>query len=331
MTRTIETGEIHFFYRSKLDTDEPSDVEDLQRMYLALVPEAREHARLFIVGRKQMPDILPDKAHPSERHWLLLSDVGTPAELGQALHPVRYETKTRGERQTPQAIPVGSGRYVIGARDDSTQLAYRLTAPKRPGEALEALNIPREARYVVAVRNPAVKVPGFPDVQPDYPQDIAAKFADERWIDVSDSRLLDHENAQLVLIGAGKEAGPLEIGSDGKVDPFERFGLDPEDWPDDPLESGAFAEATGEAEPVDAEADRGKGGRRGGPAAARTDSAAGVASALEGISFPSDRSGLVRQARDNDAPDEVIDLIESMPDRRFETMADVSKAVGEVR
>jgi len=331
MTQTIETGEIHFFYRSKLGTERPSDADDLQRVYLALMPDARETARLFIVGRKMMPEIHPGESDPSERHWLLLSDVGAPAEIGRALRPVHYETKTRGERQTPQAIPVGSGRYVIASRDDATQLAYILTSPETPGPAQKALNIQDDARYVIAVRNPSVRVPGFPDVQPEYPEDLSERFADERWIGISDPRLLDHENAQLVLIGAETEAAPLEIASDARADPFATFDLDRGDWPDEPLERGAFAEATAAAEPVESGGDRGKGGRRGGPAAAGTDSAAGVASALKGMDFPSDRSGLVRQARGNDADAEVIDLIENLPDRRFATMADVTKAVGEVR
>ncbi|MFW5655019.1 MAG: DUF2795 domain-containing protein [Roseicyclus sp.] len=331
MTEAIEQGEIHFFYRAKVDTGTPSDADDLQRMYLALVPEGRKNARLFILGRKTMPEIHPGDSHPSERHWLLLSEVGPPAELGKALRPVHYETKTRGERQTPQAIPVGSGRYVIAPRGGSTQLAYRLDSPQKPGAAQEVLNLQDEARYVIAVRNPSLKVPGFPDAEPDYPKSIAKDFADERWIDIADPRLLDHENAQLVLIGADTEADPIEIGSNGKADPFATFGLDREVWPDASLEKGRFAEASDAAPPVESEGDRGKGGRRGGPAAAKTDSAAGVASALKGISFPSDRAGLARQARDNGAADEVIDLIESMPDRRFETMADVGKAVGEVR
>lgn len=331
MTEPIERGEIHFFYRAKIDTEDPSDTDDLQRLYLSLVPDGRKRARLFVVGRKQMPEIHPGESSSTERNWLLLTEVGSPADLGKALRPVRYETKTRGERQTPQAIPVGSGRYVIAPRDDSTQIAYRLDAPKSLGAAQKALNIQAEARYVIAVRNPSVKVQGFPDAEPDYPKTLSETFADERWIDVSDSRLLDHQNAQLVLIGAETEADPIEIGSNGKADPFATFDLDRADWPDEALEKGSFAAATGEAAPVDSEGDRSKGGRRGGPAAAGTDSAAGVTSALKGISFPSDRAGLVRQARDNDAPGEVIDLIETMPDRRFETMADVSTAVGEVR
>lgn len=331
MTEAIETGEIHFFYRSKIDTQKPSDTDDLQRLYLALVPDDRKRARLFVVGRKQMPEIHPGASDPSERHWLLLSEVGTPTEIGKALRPVHYETKTRGERQTPQAIPVGSGRYAIASRDDSTQLAYRLGAPQSRGKAQKELNIQDEARYVIAVRNPAVRTPDFPDAQPDYPKDLSDKFADERWIDISDPRLLDHEDAQLVLIGAEKEADPLRVDQGGRADPFATFGLDRGDWPADPLEEGAFAEAAGEAEPVESEGDRSKGGRRGGPAAASTDSAAGVASALKGIDSPSDRAGLVRRARDNGASREVVELIETLPDRRFETMADVSKAVGEVR
>lgn len=331
MTQAVETGEIHFFYRAKLDVEKPSGAQDLQRMYLALVPDDRELARLFVVGRKKLPKIIPGKSDPSERHWLLLSDVGTPTEVGKALHPVRYDTETHGQRQTAQAIPVGSGRYVIAPRDDATQLAYRLSVPTSPGKAQDALNIHEEARYVIAVRNPSVKTPGFPEEQPDYPEELSDKFADKRWIDVSDSRLLDYENSQIVLLGARKEANPFEIKSNKKADPFATFDLDAGAWPDKSLLDGDFAKATGEAEAVETGGDRSKGGKRGGAAAAKTDSAAGVTASLKGISFPADRSGLVRQAKDNNATDEIIDLIRQLPDGNFDTMADVTKAIGEVR
>lgn len=331
MTQSVEQGEIHFFYRAKIDVEQPSGVDDLERMFLALVPDDRKRARLFVVGRKELPKIIPGESDPTERHWLLLSMVDTPEAVGKALHPVRYETETKGERTTSEAIPVGSGRYVIAERDEATQLAYRLTTPKKPGKAQDDLRIRDEARYVIAVRNPSVKVPGFPEAEPDYPDDLASKFADERWIDVSDPRLLDYENAQLVLIGAETEVAPLEIETDKKADPFETFGLDRDTWPDAALQSGDFAAPKKAADPVEAEGDRSKGGKRGGPAAAETDSAAGVASALKGISFPADRSDLVDRAQENDAAEEVIGLLEAIPDRQFDTMADVAKAVGEVR
>lgn len=83
--------------------------------------------------------------------------------------------------------------------------------------------------------------------------------------------------------------------------------------------------------PVAPKSDRSKGERRGGAAARESDSAAGAAAALKRISFPSDRAGLVGKARDNDAPEQVIRLLEGIPDRKFRTMADVTEAIGEVR
>ncbi|MFP4044869.1 MAG: DUF2795 domain-containing protein [Rhodosalinus sp.] len=331
MTNTVESGEIHFFYRTRLGVRQPSGREDLERVFLALVPDDGKRARLFVIGRKHLPRILPGESDPSERHWLLLSMVDAPEAVGKALHPVRYDTETRGERQTSEAVPAGAGRYAIVSGDDASQLVYRLVAPRRPGPAQEALGIRQEARYVIAVRNPTVEVPGFPEEKPAYPEDIAGQFADERWIDVSDPRLLEYENAQLVLIGAHEETAPFSIPDDGRPDPFATFGLDPDAWPDEALRSGTFAEPKGAADPVEAGGDRSKGGRRGGAAAAKTDSAAGVAAALKGVSFPSDRAGLVRHAQGNEAPEEVIGLLRSIPDRRFETMADVTKAIGEVR
>lgn len=331
MTSPIETGEIHFFYRAKIDTEDMSGVDDVQRLFMALVPDDTSRARLCIVGRKKLPDIVPGKSDPTERNWLMVSDVDTPKSIGRALHPVRYETKTRGEREVPQAVPAGSGRYAIVSRDNATQLAYRLSVPETPGEAQKELCIRTQARYVLSVRNPALDVPGFPDAEPDYPDALTKMFADERWIDISDPRLLDYEKAQLVMIGASEDLSVLDVDLDGTSDPFSTFGLDADAWPDAALRKGDLVVPEDGPEPVASAGDRSKGGERGGAAAAKTDSAAGVATALKGISFPSDRDGLVQQARENDAPDEVLGLIEDIADQDFDSMADVTKAVGKVR
>ena len=335
MTDPIETGEIHFFYRVKIDTEDVSGSGDVQRLFMALVPDETTRARLFIVGRKRLPDIIPGESDPTERNWLMVSSVDSPETVGRELHPVRYETKTRGEREVPQAVPAGSGRYAIVSHDDATQLAYRLSSPGTPGEAQDALCIRPEARYILSVRNPSLDVPGFPDAEPDYPDTLADRFADERWIDISDPRLLDYKKAQLVMIGASEDLSALNVDLDGKSDPFSTFSLDADVWPDETLHKGEFvAPEDGpddKPEPVAPAGDRSKGGRRGGATAAGTDSAAGVASALKGVSFPSGRSDLVQQARHNDAPDEVLELLQDIPDQDFETMADVTKAVGKVR
>lgn len=331
MTDPIETGEIFFFYRGKLEVDKPAGVDDLQRLFLILVPDGGGRARLLIVGRKQLPEIRRGESHATERDWLLNYLVADTGRIGRAMRPVSYETARQGEQLGPEAIPAGEGRYAIVHQRDATQLAYRLTSPERPGEVQESLGIRPEASYVIAVRNPRVTVEGFPEETPEYPKALADKFADERWIDISDPRLLDYENAQLVLIGALDTLEPLDVDLSGEAHLFETLGLDGREWPTDSLREGRFVEATYAQEPVEAAADRSKGGRRGGRAAVKTDSAAGVAAALKGIAFPRDRSGLVRHARDNDAPDEVIGLLEQLADREYEDMADVAKAVGEVR
>lgn len=224
MTQTVGNDEIPFFYRAKVDTAKVTGPDHLQRVFLALVPDDRGPARLFVVGRKVLPEISPGQSHRTEPDWLLLVMVAEPARVGRALHPVQYHTKRRGEREEAEAV--GSARYAIVPHGDATQLAYRHTAPEHPGKAQEALGIRQEARYVLAVSNPSVRVEGFPEERPAYPKDLAESFADERWIDISDPRLLDYENAQLVLIGARAEIAPLDLDLGGRPDVFSSFGLD---------------------------------------------------------------------------------------------------------
>lgn len=331
MNKPIESGEIFFFYCSRLEVSRPGGVKDLQRLFLVLVSDGADRARLLVVGRKQLPEIRRGESHAAERDWLLVYLVAEPGRVGRALHPVSYETARQGDRLSPEAIPAGAGLYAIVRQGDATQLAVRLVTPEQPGDAQQSLGIRSEASYVIAVRNPAVQVEGFPDESPDYPQALAERFADERWIDVVDPRLLDYEHAQLVLIGAMDTLDHLDVDLGKDVDLFSALDLDEREWPTGSLREGKFVAAIRSQEPVEAAADRSKGGRRGGREAVKTDSAAGVAAALAGIEFPRARAGLVRQARHNDAPDEVIELLEQIADQEYGDMADVARAVGEVR
>lgn len=54
-----------------------------------------------------------------------------------------------------------------------------------------------------------------------------------------------------------------------------------------------------------------------------------VAHSLKGIDFPANRDGLLRAAKENGAENDVLDMIEAMPDDDYENMADVMKAYGE--
>ncbi|MHB0856395.1 MAG: DUF2795 domain-containing protein [Anaerolineae bacterium] len=52
---------------------------------------------------------------------------------------------------------------------------------------------------------------------------------------------------------------------------------------------------------------------------------------LKGIHYPADKKKLVQQAKDNKAPEEVVSLIERMPEQTYNSPAEVSKAVAKAR
>jgi hypothetical protein len=65
---------------------------------------------------------------------------------------------------------------------------------------------------------------------------------------------------------------------------------------------------------------RGLGGR----------SPANIANFLEGINFPASKDELVNHAEDNNAPQEVIDVLDQLPDQEYTSMADVMSGIGQV-
>lgn len=331
MTNYVEKGEIYFFYRPKVNVETVQGIDDVQRLHVVLAPEHRQTVRLFLVGKKRLPEIIKGKPKSTAREWMMNDLTGEPKDIGKALAPLEYETKTRGEQEQGEAVPAGEGRYAIFARDNSSRLAYRLTSPGKPGKAQRELGILPEGSYIISVRNPAIDVPGFPHSKPDFPKKLEEKFADKRWIDVDDPKLLDYEKAQLLLIGAHDDLSEEGVEIAGKANLFQTLGLNERDWPTEALEGGKLAQPQMQAETLEPKRDRTKGGERGGEAARKTASAAGIAHALKGVEFPCDRKGLLEQAKANDAPQEIVEVLKEFPSREFETMADVQKAVGEVR
>ena len=327
----IEKGQIYFFYRCKMDVETPGSLDDIARFEMILMPAGESKGRLLVIGKKRLPEIAKGESKSRAREWMMNIAVTTPEKLGKALGPVSYETKTRGKRREEGAVPVGEGGYAIVRRDDRTELAYRLKRPEQSGEAQEELGILREACFVIAVRNPEVKTAGFPDEKPDYPKKLREMFADERWLDIADPKLLDYEKAQFLLVGARDDLSGYGVEIPKRANLFKTLDLKKAEWPTEALEKGRFAAAEHEVEAGKPKSNRTKGGQRGGKAAVRSDSAAGVAKALKGIEFPTKRQGLVRHAGDREVVRDIIELLKELPDRNYKTMADVQKALGEVR
>ncbi len=58
-------------------------------------------------------------------------------------------------------------------------------------------------------------------------------------------------------------------------------------------------------------------------------STAKVAKSLKGMHFPADKRNVVDYARKHEAPPEVMDALQRMPDDQYDSMAGVWHAVGQ--
>jgi Protein of unknown function (DUF2795) len=357
----IEHGDIFFFYRPKVGTEEVEDIEDVQRFYMITSSQdgktKKSIYRLFLVGQKQLPEIAEGKTTSNERNWAL-NTLTTSNSRGiyKELLAAEYTTETKGKRRIAAAAPVGEGKYCIVRHDGHTELAYLLELPEIPGPTQREFEIKKEASYIISVKNPEIKVPGFgafsSGKKPEYPRHLVEKFGDKRWINVEDPELLNYENTQLLLIGARRKDVEEELGIDideeketeKSADIFKELKIKREQVPLKPLLKGKFPEKeeipmAGEVNQLSEEQVPGrKGGKAGGKiAATKAASAAAVAKLLSGIEFPKKKNELVDCANKNKNKSKVEDAretiitIQELPDIEYRNMSDVEKALGEIR
>jgi hypothetical protein len=353
-SQIVEQGDIFFFYRPKVGTEEVTSTEDIQRFYMVTSPEERDSKyRLFVLGRKQLPEIVEDKSTSEERNWALNTLTTNNAEdIRRELLAAEYETETKGKRRMAAAAPAGEGKYSIVKHDNHTELAYVLELPEMPGPTQKEFEIKKEASYIVSVKNPDIQTPGFKAFEkrkPDYPANIKQKFGDKRWINVEDPELLNYENTQLLMIGARRKDIEEELGIDlneeketeNTADLFKGLKVKIEQVPLRPLLMGEFPSKAEqpfqqEARHLSREEAPGRGGKVGGKAAAsRAPSAAAIAKILSGADFPMKKNEVIEYAQTNkskvEAAEEVIQVIRQLPDRTYSNMADLQKALAKVR
>jgi hypothetical protein len=219
----LEYGDIYFFYRPKVGSSEVKSIDDVRRFFMVTAPEEtttnnnkekinRQLYRLFVIGKKSLPEIRTSEARSSERYWARVGGIfERPEELTKELFSDEF-------RKGDLARPVGEGKYAIVRHQDHAELAYILEFPKEPGEAQKELGIEKEASYIVTVINPAKPVPeGYPSAEqsPQYPDSIQQEFKDENFIPLTRNlELVNYQNAQIILIGAreGKNSIKKDIG-----------------------------------------------------------------------------------------------------------------------
>jgi hypothetical protein len=277
----LEKGDIFFFYRPKtkiVDDDSGGDVksiEDIRRFFMVTAtttataanteneqqqqfdgtnsktPQEEEPSRyrLFVIGKKSLPEIRTTEARRSERYWAKVGGIfENPQELTRELLSDEF-------RKGDAARPVGEGKYAIVKHQDHAELAYILEMPEEPGEAQRELGIEKEASYIVSIINPKVPVPaGYPSSEepPNYPETILKEFGEnENFISLArDLRFINFQNAQMILVGAreGRDVIQKEFGIDIReeketvhsADIFSKLKIEKDKVPTKPLIEGKF-------------------------------------------------------------------------------------------
>jgi len=368
-SQIIEHGDIFFFYRPKVGTEEVEDIGDVQRFYMITSPkdghssrgggktkkDKEDIYRLFLVGQKQLPEIVEGESSSKERNWALNVLISSnPEDIRKELLAVEYSTETKGRRGIAAAAPAGEGKYSIVKHDGHTELAYLLELPEIPGPTQREFEIRKEASYIISVKNPEIKVPGFAafseDKKPAYSKHLMEMFGDRRWISVEDPELLNYENTQLLLIGARKKDVEEELGIDideqketeKSADIFKELKVKREQVPLKPLLKGKFPEKkeipiSQEVKQLSTEEAPGvRGGKIGGKVAAnKAASAAAIAKVLAGIEFPKDKHEIVNYVEKNKQKlseiEQVLDVIREIPDKSYDNMVEVEQALGAIR
>ena len=112
----LEQGDIYFFYRPKKGAEEVKGIEDIRRFFMVTAPEEEEEEnnntrsrlyRLFIIGKKSLPEVRKTEARASERYWARVGGIfKEPDELARELFSDEF-------RKGDAARPVGEGKYAI--------------------------------------------------------------------------------------------------------------------------------------------------------------------------------------------------------------------------
>jgi hypothetical protein len=244
----LEQGDIFFFYRPKVRSEEVKSIEDVRRFFVVLALESKNLYRLLVIGKKSLPEIRESEARSSERYWARVGGIfDDPTQLTNELLSKEF-------REGDMARPVGEGKYAIVDHNNHTELAFVLELPKELGEAQNELGIEKEASYIITVINP--KIPRREEYlpttaeAPKYPESVLNDFSnDENFVPLSRNlKFIDYQNAQIILIGAreGKDTLPQELGitveneneNDHSADIFTRLKIRKDQVPIKPLMQG---------------------------------------------------------------------------------------------
>src|SRR5215210_8099084 len=104
-SQIVEQGDIFFFYRPKVGTEEVSSTEDVQRFYMVTASEENKNSkyRLFILGRKKLPEIVEGKSMSEERNWALNTlTTNNPEDIRKELLAANMKQRQKAREELQQ-------------------------------------------------------------------------------------------------------------------------------------------------------------------------------------------------------------------------------------
>ena len=202
--QVLERGSILFLYRPRAGVTAVRGPEDVEQLYLMLIPDDREEhkSRVFRLVGRMMPVVVPGKAVPEERATAVVEEADPDPRV--AIDRLQERTLARAPARHPRpwVRAAGEGRYVLLWHGADTHLAYALDRPEQPGEVQEALRIGRRGNWLISVR--AAEAP--PLEQPLYPGRLKARFAGQDQVPVEPTDYLDYRHTQVLLLAVDSDA-----------------------------------------------------------------------------------------------------------------------------
>ncbi|KAJ5119791.1 hypothetical protein N7448_010460 [Penicillium atrosanguineum] len=229
----VEKGIIYFFFRPRVNVEDPEGVEDVARSFFVLRPtplggeldhdqeplDKDARCRLMMLPKKKFPN------KPGEREMGFVEKAGqTMKDLQENFFAAKtYQTATRGERTVGEARPYAEGVYAITSTKRTSHLAYVLTIPAEPGEIQNSFGIHQQGSWIVSSKNPKYPGPAFAQLpkDPEYPAPVLEKFGDLRWIPL-EPELVEYPNAQFLMVGEAQGSLGKAATAEGNKEPHEQ-------------------------------------------------------------------------------------------------------------
>lgn len=178
----LEKGIIYFFFRPRVNVEDPHGVGDVARSFFVLRPtplgaELNENQGHVDKDARCRLLMLPKKKFPTSGKE---RDMGFVEKSGQSMKDLQesflagrsYETSTRGGRNIEEARPYAEGVYAITSTKRASHLAYELTIPSELGEIQDNFGLRKRGSWIVQSKNPKYPGPSFAQLpkEPEYPE-----------------------------------------------------------------------------------------------------------------------------------------------------------------